>query len=209
MFKVKRINKEEVKPVKFIDEEDDKRPVRGRDIFPEIYANIFFCARKKSGKTCSIYHIIEKCSTKETRVIAFVSTLHRDPTWRAIKKMCENKGIDFTGFTSLKEGKQDILEDIVDTLENEIKNKGKDEDEEEEGQHGRGIVMPCEQEDEEESKPKRPKEKAPEIIFVFDDLSGQLSSPSIVELLKNHRHFKSKVLISSQYWNDIPLEGRG
>ena len=81
MIRIKRINNEDVAPVNFVDVVNDPRPIRGGDIFPEIYSNIFFCARKKSGKTCAIAHIIDKCSTTETRVIAFVSTLQRDPTY--------------------------------------------------------------------------------------------------------------------------------
>jgi len=32
--------------------------------------------------------------------------------------------------------------------------------------------------------------------------------PSIAKLLKANRHYKCKTLISSQYWNDIELQGR-
>ena len=67
MIRIKRINKEDVKPVRFHDEVDDPRPIKGRDIFPEIYANIFFCARKKSGKSCAIFHTIQHCATRKTR----------------------------------------------------------------------------------------------------------------------------------------------
>jgi hypothetical protein len=212
MIRVKKINSEVVKPVRFLDEEKDKRPVKGRDIFPEIYGNIFFCARKKSGKTCAIYHIIDKCSTRETKVIAFVSTLHRDPTWRAIRKMCEKRGIEFTGFTSIKDesSKEDILQNIVDALTTQT-GKGKDgesEEEEEEEAPPPILLMGDRQVGGKAKKPKKPKEKAPKIIFVIDDLSGEISTPSVAHLLKMHRHIKCKVLLSSQYWNDITLQGR-
>jgi hypothetical protein len=207
MISIKRINKEDVKPVTFIDEKKDDRPVKGRDLFPEVYANIFFCARKKSGKSCAIAHIIDKCSTSETRVIAFVSTLRRDPTWRTIQAMCEKKKIEFTGYTSIKDesSKEDILSTIVRTLE-ETCGDGK-EDEEESASAPCPIIVDTD-EDPRGKKPKKPKEKAPKIIFVFDDLSGELQSPSLTQLLKKNRHFKCKVLLSSQYWNDIALQGR-
>ena len=207
MLSIKQINQEIVKPVRFKEEEEDKRPVRGRDLFPEIYGNIFFCARKKSGKTCSIYHIIDRCSTKETSVIAFVSTLNRDPTWKAIQNLCKKRGIDFTGFTSLRdeETKEDILGSIVKTLEKQA------DEEKSEGsqatQPRRALYMEGDDNDD-DTKTKRPKEKAPKIIFVLDDLSGELKNPSVTELLKKNRHFKCKVLLSSQYWNDISLSGR-
>lgn len=215
MIRIKRVNQENIKPVRFVEEEKDKRPVKGADIFPEIYSNIFFCARKKSGKSCAIYHIIDKCSTTETRVIAFVSTLNRDPTWKAIQDLCEEKKIDFTGYTSIKDEstKEDILDTIVTALQvmHEDRKNGKaDETSQPHNQQGKGIILT--QDDiprrTKSGKPKKPKEKAPEIIFVFDDLSGELHAPSVTTLLKKNRHFKCKVLISSQYWNDISLPGR-
>jgi hypothetical protein len=204
MITVKRINKEDVQPVTFVDEKHDSRPIKGRDIFPEIYSNVFFCARKKSGKSCAISHIVEKCSTTETRVIAFVSTLHRDPTWRAIEQMCQKKNIEFTGYTSIRDpsSKEDILDTIVKTLEETTG----EEKEEEPRQRGRCILTDCDEL--EDAKPKKPKELAPRIIFIFDDLSGELQYPSVTKLLKKNRHLKCKVLLSSQYWNDISLQGR-
>jgi hypothetical protein len=206
MIKVKRINAEDVAPVKFVDVIEDKRPVKGREIFPEIYSNIFFCARKKSGKTCAIAHIIDKCSTSETKVIAFVSTLHRDPTWAAIQDMCAKKKIDFTGYTSLKDEstKENILETIVQSLQAETDAK---KDKKELSQHGGGLLFGDDSKPR-EKKSKKPKENACKIIFVLDDLSGELLDPAVGKLLKKNRHFKCKVLISSQYFNDITLQGR-
>jgi len=195
-----------------VEEDKDKRPVAGASLFPEIYSNIFFCARKKSGKTCAIAHIIDKCATKETRIIAFVGTLHRDKTWRAIEQMCEKKGIEFTGYTSIKDtqSREDILQSIVDVLkeEAEARKKGGEDAEASEPQAAVDcLTMDCDP-DPKQKKPRKPKFKAPQIIFVFDDLSGELKTPSFTELLKFHRHFKSKVIVSSQYWNDIAVEAR-
>ncbi len=209
MIRIKRINKEDVAPVKFVDVVEDSRPIKGRDIFPEIYANIFFCARKKSGKSCAIYHTIKNCATRETRVIAFVSTLHRDPTWRSIQKLCQDMNVDFTGYTSIKdpETKEDILDTIVKHLE---QNTGEDKEEEDIDRTKPGIIL-CADDlvpHSKSRKPKRPKERAPKIIFIFDDLSGELQSPSVTVLLKKNRHFMCKVLMASQYWNDIALQAR-
>lgn len=210
-FRIKRINKEDVAPVKFVDVKTDPRPIRGRDIFPELYANIFLCARKKSGKSCGIYHTIKECATSETKVIAFVSTLNRDPTWRAIQKLCEDMKVDFTGYTSItadSKGKEDILDAYVQSMEAEIEG---DEGEEETsaGQRGRGIILS--EEDDPRIKTKKnakPKELAPKYIFVFDDLSGELQKPSFTSFMKKNRHFKAKNIIASQNWNDIALQAR-
>jgi hypothetical protein len=45
-------------------------------------------------------------------------------------------------------------------------------------------------------------------IFVFDDLSGELQNKYISVLLKQNRHYKAKVIISSQYYNDITKQTR-
>jgi len=204
MLKLHRINNEAVKPVHFHDVVLDKRPVAGADIFPEIYANIFICAKKKSGKTCAIAHIIEQCATTETKVIAFVSTLNRDATWRAIEKRCKDRNIDFTGFTSIHEGKEDILQAITTSLNHKIEGK---EEPSEITQRGMGIVL--NDDDEPRNKKKKiPKHQAPEIIFIFDDLSAELKSPSITDLVKQNRHYKCKVILSSQYWNDMDIKAR-
>ena len=210
---IKRINNEDVKPVESVEVDKDKRPVAGASLFPEIYSNIFFCARKKSGKTCAIAHIIDKCATKETRIIAFVATIHRDPTWRAIEQMCEKKGIEFTAYTSIKDThtREDILQSIVDVLKAEHEARLSGEDTEPQNTIADLPTLGYEHDTidiKRQRKPRKPKFKAPQIIFVFDDLSGELKTPSLIELLKMHRHFKSKVIISSQYWNDIALDGR-
>ena len=45
-------------------------------------------------------------------------------------------------------------------------------------------------------------------MFIFDDVSGQLKNKTLVALMKKNRHFKSKIIISSQYLNDLLPEQR-
>ncbi len=47
---------------------------------------------------------------------------------------------------------------------------------------------------------------APDIIFVFDDMSSELKNKWLIEMLKEHRHFKSLALVSSQYPKDCRPE---
>src|SRR5690242_17823438 len=101
-YTLKKINDEIVKKVK-IEGEVDTRPIKGFNLFPELYGNIFMCAKKKSGKTTVVHKVIRDCCTKDTTVIAFVGTLHKDDVWKSIKTMCKKKGIPFIGHTSLME----------------------------------------------------------------------------------------------------------
>jgi hypothetical protein len=202
---IKKINSEKVEVLKPVDEKEDPRPVRGKNLFANPYGNLFFCARKNSGKTQTIATIIKKCCTIETQVIAFVSTLNVDPTWRAIRKMCEAANIAFHGHTSIKseDGKADILDAIVEELQLEA---DAPPEQKSKGQFGSVVFSTPMQP--KEKKPKKPKEKAPKYMFIFDDLSGELQYPSVVKLLKKNRHFKSRTIISSQYWNDVPKQAR-
>ena len=62
--------------------------------------------------------------------------------------------------------------------------------------------------DEEDKQERKPKKIAPEYIFVFDDMSQMLRDKTISTLIKKHRHFKSKIILSSQYVNDLSPEAR-
>src|SRR3954464_14828496 len=55
---------------------------------------------------------------------------------------------------------------------------------------------------------KKSKYQSPEYIIVFDDLSSELKSGSLFSLFKFNRHFKSKLIISSQWLHDLLPESR-
>ena len=53
------INKEVVKPIPKTNNND--QIVKGKDLFHLLYANIFICAKKNSGKSTVISKIIKSC----------------------------------------------------------------------------------------------------------------------------------------------------
>ena len=79
MITLKQINNQYVKAIPL--PEIDPRPVKGYDICQEIYANIFLCAKKKSGKTSALFKILKECATKKTVIIIFCRTVYKDPNW--------------------------------------------------------------------------------------------------------------------------------
>lgn len=205
-IKEKKINGVVVKSVPILHKED-KRPIKGFDLFPEIYANVFLCAKKKSGKTSSIYTILKECAGKDTKVIAFVSTLNKDANWKTIRAWCDLNKIEFEGHTSLKEDGIDQLDLLVDELQEEIH----DEEDVNISSRTKNILkFDSDSDDEETKRKKKKKEKyiAPEYIIILDDLSNELKSKSLVTLLKKNRHFKAKIIVSSQYLNDLLPEAR-
>lgn len=204
-IKEQRINNSIVQPVPVDPQtKEDQKPIRGLELFSELYCNVFMLAKKKSGKSTLIYKIVKETVDPRTHVIAFVSTVHKDNTYLQIKKYCKSKNIEFSGYTSIidDDGKN-ILQELVNNLQNQIP-----EEDEEEKPKVKNLIL-CDS-DEEDEKPRKRKYKyrVPEYLIILDDLSTELSNPSIIALLKKNRHFKSKILISNQYWNDLGKSGR-
>lgn len=194
MIKIKKINKEIVKPIPLECVPIEK--IKGYCLFPDLYCNIFLVARKKSGKTSAIFKILKSCIGKHTKIYIFASTIHKDQNLLHIVKYLKAKGNEVETFTSLK----DHLEPIVNGLQVA-------DVEEEEKPKLRFIVS---NNDNDDQKPKSKKETkiSPEYVFVFDDLGNELRNPLIDQLLKTNRHYKSKVILSSQYVNDLKPESR-
>ena len=187
--------------------EEDKRPIKGYELCQEVYANIYLIAKKNSGKTTVIYNIIDRCAGRDTIVFAFVSTLNNDANWKGIKTMCEDKGMPFFGFTSL------VDEEGVDQLQALVKSFQDSAEEKEGKEEVKAPLLPCfspvVEEKRTTTKPKRLPYRAPEYIIVLDDLADELKKKSVATLLKKNRHFKCKVIISSQWLNDIPPAALG
>lgn len=178
----------------------EKKQFKGHKLFGSNgYCNVFLCAKKRSGKTHTIYNIIQKCASSKSNVIAFSSSVNKDKSYLAIKKYCKLKDIPFVGYTDfIDENGVNILKNIIDNLKNE-----EPEDEElDERKHKQPFDM-YGNINEEHEKEKKEKYLVPEYIFIFDDLSTGLQNPMISKLVKMNRHFKAMVLLSSQYLKDL------
>jgi hypothetical protein len=205
MIKVKQINAEYVRPVKLQVGEGDKRPIKGANLFTEIYANILIVAKKKSGKTTVELKIVKDCCTKETTVIVFCSTVDKDKNHLAIKQYCKRAGIPYVAYTSMKEEDIDVLDVLIKKLQEDAKQPESDSEEEEEQQKGKGMILfdESDESDEEEERPRKCKFNAPEYMLIFDDISAELKSKVLTKLCKMNRHFKTKIIISTQYIHDV------
>ena len=192
---LRRINNHDLVPI--TGGKEDKRPIRGFDLIPYLYCNIYALARKKSGKTTAVTHIVETCALPGfTTVIVFSATAGTDVTWKETFKRLDKAGIAHIHFRRLKEGKEHHLEEFFHTFESQH------EEPEEEPQKPKriaGHLAPPER----SRKPRKPKEQAPEYIIVCDDFSTELKDPQVVKLLKEHRHYFAKVIISTQYLTDL------
>jgi hypothetical protein len=121
------------------------------------------------------------------------------------------RGHEVQTYTSIKEQNVDLLQDILNELKEEAQKKRQEESSKDcscqEKQKSK-IDLFEDVEEVKERKERPPKKIAPEIFFILDDLGTQLRYPSVAQLLKTHRHYKSTCILSSQYIHDLSIESR-
>lgn len=230
----KQINDQVVRPVRIITGKSlDLRPIKGSELFEEIYCNCLILAKKKTGKTTVLYKIVKDCCTNETTVIVFSATVDKDPIQIEIKKYCKKMKIPYVGYTSMKDEDVDVLEVLVNKLTEEARERALEENppsndegseesysDSEDGEYNRYhpnrnhnhkpktlVLFEDSEEDSEvdEHRPKKRKNKyrAPEYLIILDDLSNELKSKVLAKLSKTNRWYNSKLIMSTQYKNDI------
>jgi hypothetical protein len=198
MIKLKKINKEIVNPIPV--KKIDPKKIRGYSTIPALCCNIFACARKWSGKTNTVFKILDDCADKDTEIHIFSSTSNNDDNMIFIRKYFEKKKYKCNFYTEIKEGKENYLTDILKDLEAKTHDESDSDNEE---------IKYISVDNVKKKKKKKKKSKiAPERIFVFDDISSNLKLPQISKLVKQNRHYKCKVIISSQEVIDLLPESR-
>jgi len=205
MIRTKKINN--VSVCKLPIEHVDIKKTKGYKMFPEIYSNIFIVARKRSGKTNLIYNIIKKTTDKDTEIHIFCSTCLKDRAWIEIIKYLEKKGYVIYTHTSIygEDG-----ENLVQQFMDENNKEDSEEDEEIIENNCSYIKIQNDIEEEEEDLPKKRKKKyiSPEHLLIFDDISTELKDRRLNALYKQNRHYRSKIITSTQNLNDILPESR-
>lgn len=194
--------------------------IKHKDCFTDLYPNIFLIAKTNSGKTNLIYDILGKCTGRcvngdKTKIIVFCGSLNLDSTWIGLKKKYKKNMeaydtiIDDDGSNILEE----VVADIVETR--------KIEDEEQSSARLKGVKVDkspsifdnIDNSNFGRKKPKKriPKKVSPQYILIIDDLSHQMkraAAASIASLLKESRHLRMMVILSSQCVTDLPTNAR-
>jgi len=204
MLSLKKINSEQVEVIKV--NHPKPQQILGYDVFPSIYCNIFLCARKGSGKTNIINKILTSCIDKNTKVIVFASTHDIDDNWLAIKKNLNTREIQSLFYSQLEENKIDNLEYVMSFMKNE--NQAEEINNQKEDPNDLIQIIKFDKAKGVTIKLKKEKKVAPKYIIIFDDISTSLNHKNVPFLLKTFRHYKSKVIISSQYFNDVTKDAR-
>lgn len=204
MFKTKQLNNFKISKIKLPAVEEKK--IRGGELLP-IYSNTFICAKKNSGKTTVIFNILKKCVDKDTTVDLFVSTIEKDRSWMQILQYLKNKGCTVnTSMSTIGDDGKDLVRNIIDQPVH-----FSDDEDSEEDMRPKCNYISLDNSDDEDEKPKKKRKKtklAQKRIVILDDIGNELKKPSIDQLLKVNRHLHSKVILSSQYLNDLSPQAR-
>lgn len=126
-MKLVKINNEKVKPIPL---EKDDRPIKGFEVSPDPYYNMFLLAPTFSGKTCALFHILKKIVGKNTNIAAFVATQNMDDSWKYIVKHFNKKGITIAIHDTIEEKGIDNLDELINYYKDERENQSSDQDDE-------------------------------------------------------------------------------
>lgn len=205
MLKLKKVSNHIVKPIKKSNCHS-KENVKGSDVFELPFGNIYICASTASGKTTCLFEIIKMICNKHTNVLVFCSTIYNDPNWTHIREYLEEKDMSHVFSDSIydEEAGENQLTGLLKTLKEEAK-KREEKKEKDELPVQKKLFLCDESESEDEDDHKRkPKKMAQKYLLIFDDLSEELRrDKTIQQLCKKSRHFDCRVILSSQYLNDI------
>jgi len=198
---LRKINDVKIKPLKVpvIKTED----IKGGELFPELYFTAYLIAPPRSGKTTTVFNILKNIMNKKTEFYGFVGTHNSDASYEIFKKWFEKKDIDYEFHANIKKGKIHYLAALIHKFKTEDADIEKDDKEKKK----KYKVL----EDDEEKVTVRiykPKKESPKRVILFDDMSIDLRDPYVNEIIKEFRHFKCVVLISSQAVYDIEPASR-
>lgn len=189
-LKEKRVNNYQIVLPKSDKKKEEKW--KGQDLFDVRWFVMGIIGKRKSGKTSLIYTLLKAFSRRNTKVIFFVPTFWKDASYEQIRQFCESKNIGFSNFGSIvDEGVNNlsIMMKIFEDTPPEGENKEQPLDV---SKHLSITPISSDPADRE----ARPEDF--EYIFVFDDISTELRDKALQKLVKNSRHYKAKIIISSQ-----------
>ena len=197
-----------VKPPRLVGR-GDELPLKGHELIDQNYCNVFLAAVTRSGKTVTLNHLIKHTIDKRTRVVIFAHTVHIDPTYIDLIKWLERKGIEHVVYTSLTDGKIDNIQTELDIIESNMNTNPKIDNiytahrttiynqfpsiytVHTNASRSTPKIM--------DESPVVYKDSVPENISILDDLSKTaLRNTRIINLLKESRHYRLRVFISSQ-----------
>lgn len=181
---------------------------KGSNILDRRFFVFGILGKRRSGKSTLVYNLIEKFATKNTIVLFFVHTFHKDENYKEMRDMLDKKGILYQHY-------DDIVDGVVEFMEEQKNDKQNREDDVGEQKSTYSIsntiinnlitdMITGKTQMEEDSmgtvaSSKRKKKPEPlEYIIVFDDVSDSLRETAVKKLIKNSFHYRSKIILATQ-----------
>ena len=87
---------------------------KGDDLFDIQYFCMELLGKRLSGKTSLIYTLLKKFVTKNTNVLFFVPTFHKDKAYEPIRAYLNKKKITYDAFTSVEEDGVNMIEAFME-----------------------------------------------------------------------------------------------
>lgn len=210
MIRSKKINNVKIQLLPKVDFNKDN--IKGQKLLNQStpYFNLAIISKKFSGKTTMIFNVIKNIINTDTTIVIFANTVYTDNSYLKMVEHFEEKGnVCMTYDSIFDEDGENLVENYLHQF-NEV-NKQKLM---EEMKKKNNIEEPCNkidvdsdsEDDDVKTYKRKPKKMAPEYVFCFDDISNEIANKSIIKLTKQHRHYKSCVLLSSQQLHDIPKQ---
>ena len=183
---------------------EQKKKWRGSNIFSARYFVLANLGKRRSGKTTLINTIVQNFATKNMILFFFVPTFYRDASYVPIREYLDEKGIVYQHYYSVKE---DGVNNVEVFMEQNAHNEDSKNENEKEGltSFEEEPIKPCLFDTEKKSEKKERKKKQPplEYMFFFDDMPDNYKDKQVCKLIKLSRHFKSKIILSTQSTVDL------
>lgn len=178
-----------------------KKKWKGSTCLDVQYWVMAILSKRRSGKSTLVFNLIKNFATKNTITLFFCPTFYKDSTYQAIKKYLDEKDMPYEIYPHFKDEDGDHIESFLEA-------NTRCPPPEQEPPRAAPCATPtmgsvCNFSAPTKEKEKEKKEVEPEYIIVFDDLSIALRHPSVNKLVKNSRHYRAKIILSSQSILDL------
>lgn len=191
--------------------------VHAYDMFQHPYPNVACIASKNSGKTVSIFNMLKERLCPGAKVYIFCPSVHRDSTYKQIKRLVKERGCELEAHDHFIQGKGKNKEDLIDKLledhfgMEDKPTRKKIESEKQDidlytsmfGFQQPVIQMGDNHMVETPKKPSERKRMASDVFVILDDLSRDMRAKSINRLLSRNRHIKASVFMCCHSCNDL------
>lgn len=194
-----QINNFKIKPL--ITHTQNPDDVLGGMLFLDPLSNCAIIAKKKSGKTTTLFHILKKIcrgGNYPTNVVIFCSTVHKDLTYQKILEMLKKKGCNVSTYTHFLENGENIIEDLLKELGRpKILKEEKLED------NKTHLIKFNEVKKIEDITPRKPSKISAEYVLVFDDMGVDMRNRICTHLSKVLRHYSIRCFYLQQSLTDM------